>query len=213
MKCNISEAVKRRNDAFKARKLKGVLKPLLNQFVRIPLKLETLRVGDELIVQQEEIRDKVKEFFTDWFAEPVKEVDRSCNLSADQWLNITWEEFKVKMAGACIPDSLLKLVYKAISKRVAVDDLLRKQEKLIATPSFDEFMTGVKEAKINCAAGVSGLTNAMMKLWSPELLRSVYDEIVKLWERKEVPEYWKWSWLAPIPKVQDPELKEAVMFC
>jgi hypothetical protein len=37
----------------------------------------------------------------------------------------------------------------------------------------------------------------------------MYDEMVRLWETKTIPEFWKNSWLCPIPKKADnPELKD-----
>jgi hypothetical protein len=213
LRASISEATRKRNENFKAGKLKSVLKPMLGIVPKIPLKLETLRVGDELLVDQLTIRDKVKEFFDDWFAEPADVNDRCCNLTVDQWLGITWEDFKIKMSPACIPEKVLEIIYKAISKRTEVKDLEEKQKQLLITPSFEEFSKNVDEARLNCAAGLSGLTNAMMKLWDKKLLRTVYDEIKLLWDRKEVPDFWRWSWLAPIPKVQDPELKDLRPLC
>ena len=50
------------------------------------------------------------------------------------------------------------------------------------------------------AVGLSGLTYGMMKAWPDEVSRLAHDLMVAMWGTNHVPEWWKFRWLAPIPK-------------
>ena len=67
-------------------------------------------------------------------------------------------------------------------------------------PSYQDFLDAIKSSPGTTASGSSGLTYAMMKAWPEEVSRLAYDLLAKMWEAKHVPDWWKFRWLAPIPK-------------
>jgi hypothetical protein len=48
----------------------------------------------------------------------------------------------------------------------------------------------------------------MMKLWPEDTKRKVYGCLLEMWATHTVPDYWKWRWLAPIPKTDNPTLDD-----
>ena len=81
---------------------------------------------------------------------------------------------------------------------------LRKEleEALIPSPSFEEYKTVLKEKTGTSAGGLTLCTYQMMRTWSPEYLKASYDCLAEMWTVKHLPEWWKWRWPHPIPKVQ-----------
>jgi hypothetical protein len=73
---------------------------------------------------------------------------------------------------------------------------------------LEEFSRAIESTKTNSAGGMSGLTYNMMRCWSDATRKRVYDMLVSCWEEGVIPDYWKWRWLVPIPKKEDPELHE-----
>ena len=55
---------------------------------------------------------------------------------------------------------------------------------------------------------MSGLTYEMVKHWPRDVVYMVYDIIVHMWADKEVPPSWKWKWLVPLPKKDNPTAAE-----
>jgi hypothetical protein len=51
---------------------------------------------------------------------------------------------------------------------------------------------------------MSGLTHDMLKLWTPELVSLAHGHLAYLQTAGIVPDWWKFSWLVPIPKSDDP---------
>ena len=47
---------------------------------------------------------------------------------------------------------------------------------------------------------MTGLTYVMMKAWPEELTLLAYNGLVRMWQAKHIPEWWKWRWLVPLPK-------------
>jgi hypothetical protein len=48
----------------------------------------------------------------------------------------------------------------------------------------------------------------MIKLWSDDQVQFAYEHLCVLWRDRAIPEYWRWRWIAPIPKKDEPELEE-----
>jgi hypothetical protein len=56
--------------------------------------------------------------------------------------------------------------------------------------------------------GISGLTYFMVQKWDIRIKTKVYEDLKKLYVKKEIPKGWGDSLLAPIPKVPDPTLED-----
>jgi hypothetical protein len=55
---------------------------------------------------------------------------------------------------------------------------------------------------------MTGLTYAMIQKWTPEILEMVHSLMAKMWQAKHIPEHWKWKWLIPIPKKENPAVQD-----
>ena len=76
------------------------------------------------------------------------------------------------------------------------------EEALIPSPSFAEYQSVLKEKTGASEGGLTLCTYQMMKTWSPKYLKASYLCLDEMWKHRYVPEWWKWRWLHPIPKVQ-----------
>lgn len=83
----------------------------------------------------------------------------------------------------------------------------RVLSKLMANdnaPSLEEFIYCIrKKLPKQSAPGPSGLSYAMLKLCSDEVLRMLYNNLLVMWMDKSVPDYWQTRFLVPIPKIDD----------
>ena len=155
----------------------------------------------------EVVHEKVTGSFTTWFK--AGDSDSTASLSHPQahWsqLDESWEDFQARYAERNFPTVPLRRVCDAIQ--------LRKVPRGSFTaaglcPTLVEFLAAIKHSKKNSAPGVSGLSYNMLRLCPPPLLQAMYDSLATMWTSKEVPEYWKWRWLVPIPKCKSPSLKD-----
>lgn len=53
----------------------------------------------------------------------------------------------------------------------------------------------------------------MIRCWSIELFKQVYDILVELWEVKEIPATWQLRWVQLIPKTDEPTLGDLRPLC
>ena len=60
---------------------------------------------------------------------------------------------------------------------------------------------------------MSDFSYSMLKDLSREIKHQIYKSLVEAWEKKETPEAWKWKWLLPIPKQENPDLSQLRPIC
>ena len=55
----------------------------------------------------------------------------------------------------------------------------------------------------------------MMKRWPPLVVEEAHAALVAQWNEKHIPEWWRWKWLAPLPKTKDtlPSLADLRPLC
>ena len=51
---------------------------------------------------------------------------------------------------------------------------------------------------------MSGLTNELLKLWTPAVVALVHKHLVHMQVFGAIPDWLKYSWLVPLPKSEDP---------
>ena len=56
--------------------------------------------------------------------------------------------------------------------------------------------------------GMSGLTYDLARHWPDSLVESVYTLLLDAWQKAEIPDSMKWKWLVPIPKKENPTVKQ-----
>ena len=53
----------------------------------------------------------------------------------------------------------------------------------------------------------------MIRCWPVELLQGVYEDLVELWHKQEIPNAWQCRWVQLIPKKDDPGLADLRPLC
>ena len=100
-----------------------------------------------------------------------------------------------------VPEEHRRLLYKAItnvSRRETVENELK--DILKSPPTLVEFEEGIRRAKTNSSAGISGVSYNMLKRLPAALVKTLHSCLVRIWESQEIPEWWTERWLVPIPK-------------
>ena len=60
-------------------------------------------------------------------------------------------------------------------------------------PSYEAFVHSIGHHSGDTARVMQGLTYAMMKAWSDEVMRTVYVLRCRLWTEKMVPDWWRYG--------------------
>ena len=71
---------------------------------------------------------------------------------------------------------------------------------LNTVPTLEEFTLIIRRGTEGKAAGMSGLTYQLMKVFPQKVIEHVYNLMVMQWNSNSLPEFMKWRWLCPIPK-------------
>eukprot|EP01041_Mallomonas_annulata_P011733 gene11733-biopygen5707 len=48
----------------------------------------------------------------------------------------------------------------------------------------------------------------MMKAWPPEAMRMAYNALAEIWDARDIPAWWKWRWLVPVPEKAEPTMAD-----
>ena len=75
------------------------------------------------------------------------------------------------------------------------------EEALTRVPDFETFRKTVARNGKKSSSGMSGYTYRMQKAMPEEVIREIYDQLSNMWQDKHIPDWWKWRWFCPIPKV------------
>jgi hypothetical protein len=184
--------------------LAKVIRPLLGT-VREPFTLQTIMENDEVITDQVAINRLVRLHFMLWFqdnrGEPPLEV-------LHPWMKheTSEEEFLGRHQGSGVPSDILNILWSSMKTKKLPD---QTANSLLDPPTLEEFQRAIAHTKANSTGGMSKLTNNMMKCWPEEVVEMVHSALITLWNNdKEIPVYWKWKWLVPIPKVENPSKKD-----
>jgi hypothetical protein len=79
-------------------------------------------------------------------------------------------------------------------------------EPEIESPSLQELKEAIKYLRNNMAPGEDAMTVEMIKYGGEKLLLRLYQLIIKIWEKEELPENWKMVNYIPIHKKGDKKL-------
>ena len=197
MRMRISEAVANRERAREAGRTGKVLRSVLGHHgkQRDRYLLEQIRSDEGVLADAKTIHDITTEHFRRWFAVPSW---------SEEYLGARdYEEGFVKrwtLEG--IPQHLLTRAWKALEPK------LDENVSLEDIPTLAEFKGAMKRMKRDSAPGITGLSYNMMRTWPDEIVEVVYRGIKARWEKGQVPDEWRWKWLAPIPKAADPHLDD-----
>jgi exonuclease III len=206
LRLEMHDAVARREENRIAGQLATVLTSMLGPYrkQRKRFSLEYVRVGEQVITDAEVAHYTISNSCEKWFATPEYVRDKTIghvNATGEE-LCVTWEQFEEQHREDGIPLHVLQNIWRSAGIKVA------RQEQYKEVPTWEEFMSSIRTCKANSAAGMSGLSYNMIKLWPEHICRGVYEALKYTWENGITPKQWKEKWLVPIPKVEDPEIGE-----
>lgn len=177
--------------------------------------LASVVVDGVTIVDPVDIALRLTDFKTKWFQPPDQHpVDWDAVLHSE-----TAFHTHAKQRG--VPTHLTALIWTALSKTPPPSPaLLRFQSDVMRTPTYDEWIQEVQHTSTGSAGGMSGLTYDIIKLLPDETKRDMYNALVELWNTqtddpggRTIPSSWRWRWLVPIPKTDDPTLEQLRPLC
>ena len=162
-----------------------------------------------VVTDEEEIHNMVTAHFNEWFAMP----DNASSLHvSESWHEAvdTEEAFVAATAITGVPEPLRREIYPALRAQSYPAANAAMIEKFSEVPSLDEFRAAIASLPTNSASGPTGLTYNMMKRWPLSVIKEAHKALVAQWQEYHIPEWWRWKWLAPLPKTTDtlPALKD-----
>lgn len=207
MRSGINENTRKLEENRTAGLLGKVIQPLLGT-IREPFSLRSLNNNGVVLTDQYEIYDVIKQYFYEHFKDyrqsdfPPLESDEDLT----NWLRFdSLEAYKLAHAHLNIPVSLVEAIWGASRPKVSINEAMNDPWGLMATPTLQEFQQSINHTKSFSSGGMSGLTNNMMKCWPKKMVESVHMMLCDIWNDDHgIPDYWKWKWLVPIPKVPNP---------
>eukprot|EP01041_Mallomonas_annulata_P008426 gene8426-biopygen4060 len=162
-----------------------------------------------MTVDPMEIHQALTAHFRGWYAQPANNVQGLHNTELD-WGRIfnDQEYFMDRTAGTKVPEKYRTMAFSAL--RVEGTDVITEALSLEFnnTPTIDEFLDVVAHCPNTSAPGPTGLTYAMIKVWPAETQKMAYQALAAMWEDRQIPPWWKWRWLIPVPKKTDPTLAD-----
>ena len=71
-------------------------------------------------------------------------------------------------------------------------------------PTFQEYEAAIKASSTNTAPGLSQVTNNALKSLPENGHKIIYESLIKAWTDNTIPASWKWRWLVPLQKDDEP---------
>ena len=164
--------------------------------------LDELAVDDRIIVDPKDIHSRLTDHFTHWY-----KIESTDGPALQDWndLNCTLDVFLTKFAEEKIPAPILTALYSA-SRDIHIDPTVKSSFHLEMRTfmTFEEFDQRLDWEGPNTAGGVNGMSHNKMFHWGPNTRRQVYHALEDLWIDKVTPDDWRWRWLVPLPKTNNP---------
>ena len=143
--------------------------------------------------------------FREWFERRGYHYSEGIEGEDADWrlLEESLEDFRRRYAVHCIPEEVTGMLWKALRRKTD-----KVYDEVAVCPSFAEYCSAISHLPKDSAAGISGLSYNMLKILPPTLSRAMYEAMAEIWRNKEIPQFWKWRWILPIPKEADPTLND-----
>ena len=171
--------------------------------------LETLTVEGNTVSDPGSIAYHTKVHFTDWFTPKYPKPIAA-------WLHLLTNRtaFYQHAAEKHVPEQYADLIWQAVAHRPTDTAAKRMfQAAVRCNPSYDRFVSALRNAPRNTAGGISGLTYDLMRQWPEHVIKDVYAACCELWQARAVPIEWTRRWVHLIPKVDNPSLDQLRPIC
>ena len=178
MRAQISEAVRQREAAFQARKVKKVLRSVLQKPVlRFNYKSVTTLEG-EIITDQEEIQKTLNATFEDWHSrKPLIDLATYLCDTPNLWNNFNKQRDLPSIPTSVdIPPDIVRLFTEALLHTEDDGELFDEMRQVLYSPvEFEDFIKALQARSNNKSPGITGCTINMMKQWTERIQRSAYE--------------------------------------
>ena len=167
---------------------------------------DSLHTPDNIVQDPAAIHATITCHFQQWFSPPPG-ANTGIHSPDIHWPSIITDKqlFEKHGADQMIPPHLVEVLWTAVTHPAQQPQYQEAQEAIKVAldhpPSFARFKYALQHGKTKSSPGPSGLTYTMMKHWPDEVLKSIYDLLVRLWNTKSHPEHWQQKWAVFIPKV------------
>ena len=177
-----------------------------------PYTLETLETDEGVTKDPATIHDYATSFFAkSWFNKPKGVPYGLHKADADMHRLLTdWEHFKSEHEGTQVPEHLLRTIWESLRKHSipkpnqANHSLTEQIEAALAPDiTMSEFLSALNETSNHTAGGITKCTYSMMKGWTQPIQEKAVEYYNAIWRERHTPDFWKWRWLCPKPKVSD----------
>ena len=205
MRKRINRAVAIREASREAGKLGRVIKSVLGtQTERFIMTYIRTPEGD-ILTDELEIHELVTQHFNEWFAIPEFAQNSLLHMSPTWHTSVDSEEaFLEATSTSGVPEELRRKLYPSLRHDAYPQANAEMRASFASPPTLEEFTHAIKNLPTNSASGPTGLTYNMMKRWSPQVVEAAHRALNVQFKEMHIPEWWRWKWLAPLPKTQDP---------
>jgi hypothetical protein len=167
---------------------------------------DTLHTADHIVQDPVKIHSAIANHFQQWFSPPPG-TNTGIHSPETRWTDILTdrEMFEAHGAKQNIPTHLVETLWAAVIHPAQQPHFLEAQEAIRVAldrpPRFETFKYAIQHGKTKSSPGPSGLTYTMMKQWPDQVVQTIYDLLVRLWNTKTHPDHWQQKWAVFIPKV------------
>jgi len=167
---------------------------------------DSLHTPDQIVQDPAAIHTAITSHFQQWFSPPPGG-STGIHSPDTHWPSILTDKQLFEKHGddQSIPPQLVETLWAAVThpSRQPQDQAAQEAIKtaLDRPPSLARFKYALQHGKTKSSPGPSGLTYTMMKHRPDEVLQTVYELLVRLWDTKSHPDHWQQKWAVFIPKV------------
>ena len=208
----MNQKIERRERNFDSNQLKRVYRSLL-QKDNIAWSGDRIELLDgEIIAGMKETHEHVTAHYNRIFAAPSDSLFSKAGLASVDLANVDDLEAAIISADALYqrlephlpnsaPRELLRKVVEEWVRPISSEASSEMAAVFDTPPSYRSFLKLIRSANPNKAPGISLLTVGMLKATPVGILYQIYQACVYLWERRTVPDSWKYSLVQLLYKV------------
>ena len=208
MRRSINDNVRKREDLRAQGKIGKVIRSILGT-QREFFGMDSVRtLSGDVLTDAVDIHATMTAHFTEVYTTLEEYKGLFLHTGREDWLALSNSKqlfrAKVQSMQKGIPDRMIDAIWEGLVD-VPKEEALRAKlaTVLTTTPTREEFGDSLRSIKRGSSPGMSGLSYNMISQWPELMVDVVYACLVRIWETKAVPDFWKWKWLVPIPKDPD----------
>ena len=164
--------------------------------------MKSLRIDEDVfIADDDDIHQAMVDFFEKWHHGDAHDNEGIHSPDTD-WLSVyeDYDTYIEHTEATGVPIELRDLIWEAMQStrpKLDAEENGRSLREEMATalntvPTLEEFTAVIRKGVGGRTPGITGLTYGLMKVWSAEVIKKVYNLMVQQWTSKSLPEFMKW---------------------